>query len=433
MVNFGERLRDELRREGWESHYIQYGTLKKVLKKIARQEQSGHFSRSGQLRKEFKIVLVADIARIDAFFKDKLRPLVGDAARLSRSIEDCLNTTDADVRLFDLKSTTSFEEAIELPVQDENRFGETKEYHRDGAAGVLDVVEVVLEEVQDDGRRRRRRRREEGFGAHDEVAVPNNPTATTTATTATTTTTTTPAPAPTLPPPTSPSSTPEVAFLIDLESGSFDDSSLLPPPSKSALARAAVDALVAFRREVGALVKYAYVNKEAVRKIVKKHDKNLTTVMDQPIGDEMELLLAEETAFGVADSSTKILLLFQVIEQLKRKIQMKSMEFSRYYATLQQGNEEEGGPGGNGYNGGGGEGYRSGGGGKDAEGGHRRKKGSRHPKEGSLLRGASNPAGTEDWSMDCCCGECYGLFRYFLWVVPVLFTFYLVYSILLSY
>ena len=307
MVNFGERLRDELRREGWESHYIQYGTLKKVLKKIARQEQSGHFSRSGQLRKEFKIVLVADIARIDAFFKDKLRPLVGDAARLSRSIEDCLNTTDADVRLFDLKSTTSFEEAIELPVQDENRFGETKEYHRDGAAGVLDVVEVVLEEVQDDG-----------------------------------------APAPTLPPPTSPSSpssTPEVAFLIDLESGSFDDSSLLPPPSKSALARAAVDALVAFRREVGALVKYAYVNKEAVRKIVKKHDKNLTTVMDQPIGDEMELLLAEETAFGVADSSTKILLLFQVIEQLKRKIQMKSMEFSRYYATLQQGNEEEGGPG----------------------------------------------------------------------------------------
>ena len=395
MVNFGERLRDELRREGWESHYIQYGTLKKVLKKIARQEQSGHFSRSGQLRKEFKIVLVADIARIDAFFKDKLRPLVGDAARLSRSIEDCLNTTDADVRLFDLKSTTSFEEAIELPVQDENRFGETKEYHRDGAAGVLDVVEVVLEEVQDDG-----------------------------------------APAPTLPPPTSPSSpssTPEVAFLIDLESGSFDDSSLLPPPSKSALARAAVDALVAFRREVGALVKYAYVNKEAVRKIVKKHDKNLTTVMDQPIGDEMELLLAEETAFGVADSSTKILLLFQVIEQLKRKIQMKSMEFSRYYATLQQGNEEEGGPGGNGYNGGGGEGYRSGGGGKDAEGGHRRKKGSRHPKEGSLLRGASNPAGTEDWSMDCCCGECYGLFRYFLWVVPVLFTFYLVYSILLSY
>jgi len=393
MVNFGERLRDELRREGWESHYIQYGTLKKVLKKIARQEQSGHFSRSGQLRKEFKIVLVADIARIDAFFKDKLRPLVGDAARLSRSIEDCLNTTDADVRLFDLKSTTSFEEAIELPVQDENRFGETKEYHRDGAAGVLDVVEVVLEEVQDDG-----------------------------------------APAPTLPPPTSPtspSSTPEVAFLIDLESGSFDDSSLLPPPSKSALARAAVDALVAFRREVGALVKYAYVNKEAVRKIVKKHDKNLTTVMDQPIGDEMELLLAEETAFGVADSSTKILLLFQVIEQLKRKIQMKSMEFSRYYATLQQGNEEEGGPGGNSYNGGGGEGYRSGGGGKDAEGGHRRKKGSRHPKEGSLLRGASNPAGTEDWSMDCCCGEFYGLFRYFLWIVPVLFTFYLVYSIVL--
>jgi hypothetical protein len=386
MVNFGERLRDELRREGWESHYIQYGTLKKVLKKIARQEQSGHFSRSGQLRKEFKIVLVADIARIDAFFKDKLRPLVGDAARLSRSIEDCLNTTDADVRLFDLKSTTSFEEAIELPVQDENRFGETKEYHRDGAAGVLDVVEVVLEEVQDDG-----------------------------------------APAPTLPPPTSPSSTPEVAFLIDLESGSFDDSSLLPPPSKSALARAAVDALVAFRREVGALVKYAYVNKEAVRKIVKKHDKNLTTVMDQPIGDEMELLLAEETAFGVADSSTKILLLFQVIEQLKRKIQMKSMEFSRYYATLQQGNEEEGGPGDNSYNGGGGVGgggggggYRSGGGGKDAEGGHRRKKGYR-PKEGSLLRGASNPAGTEDWSMDCCCGEFYGLFRYFLLIVPVFF------------
>ena len=221
MVNFGERLRDELRREGWESHYIQYGTLKKVLKKIARQEQSGHFSRSGQLRKEFKIVLVADIARIDAFFKDKLRPLVGDAARLSRSIEDCLNTTDADVRLFDLKSTTSFEEAIELPVQDENRFGETKEYHRDGAAGVLDVVEVVLEEVQDDGRRRRRRR-EEGFVApapaerdptldvHDEVAVPNNPTATTTTTTTTTATTatTTPAPAPTPPPPTSPSSTP---------------------------------------------------------------------------------------------------------------------------------------------------------------------------------------------------------------------------------
>merc|ERR1711865_477497 len=44
----------------------------------------------------------------------------------------------------------------------------------------------------------------------------------------------------------------------------------------------AMNDLVAYRREIDAIVKYSAVNCEAVRKIVKKHDKNALDIILQP-------------------------------------------------------------------------------------------------------------------------------------------------------
>ena len=217
MVNFGQRLRDELRREGWESKYIKYAVLKKILKKISKHELKANFTKSVKARQDFQKQLQEDIDQVDLFFQSRISFLLNDADRLLTQVEECLQTTDADVNIFDMNSLTE-QKDIALKNDDDDDDDEEEEINLTGETKDTTGTTEVVAEVD---------------RADDMLTEQKN----------------------------------------------TDQDELIPKKSKSQIARESIEGLVAFRRQVDAIVQYAYVNKEAVRKIVKKHDKNLTTVL----------------------------------------------------------------------------------------------------------------------------------------------------------
>ena len=109
--------------------------------------------------------------------------------------------------------------------------------------------------------------------------------------------------------------------------------------SKSSMARNAIEQLVAFRRQIESIIKYAAVNKEAVRKIIKKHDKQ-TAQSDAP---RLEFIMQEhvntKTSFATARTTIQIVRSLELVSQLRTKIILKSTQFSNYYERLQNSSE----------------------------------------------------------------------------------------------
>tara|TARA_B100000795_G_C22794913_1_gene438867 strand:- start:146 stop:2875 length:2730 start_codon:yes stop_codon:yes gene_type:complete len=280
MVNFGQRLRDELRREGWESKYIKYAVLKKILKKISKHELKANFTKSVKARQDFQKQLQEDIDQVDSFFQSRISFLLNDADRLLTQVEECLQTTDADVNILDMNSLTEQKDIALKNDDDDDDDDEEEEINLTGETKDTTGTTEVVAEVD---------------GADDMLTEQKN----------------------------------------------TDQDELIPKKSKSQIARESIEGLVAFRRQVDAIVQYAYVNKEAVRKIVKKHDKNLTTVLDQPALMPEMMNVLQKTNFGNSVSNTTIMKAMEVVNNCRRKIQMKSVDFNTYYESLIRGGEND--------------------------------------------------------------------------------------------
>ena len=109
-----------------------------------------------------------------------------------------------------------------------------------------------------------------------------------------------------------------------------------PTPSKTAVARHAIDQLVAYRREVKAIIKFAVVNKEAVRKIVKKYDKNLggNKYDSDRLQHVMDEHVQHNTEFSKTRTMPSIAQALDLVSRLRTQIILKSSTFARYYESL---------------------------------------------------------------------------------------------------
>jgi phosphate/sulfate permease len=286
MVKFGARLRDELRHEGWESHYIQYKSLKKVLKKVVQKEVEGSFVAATKLRLSFKKQLEEDIANVDSWFVELCSQLFQKGVRLAKIVEACLHEDyDANISV-GKESVSSFsivvmEEEKTETKEEADAINKTSEVETNDSA----VVGNVKEE-------------------DDEKDT-------------------------------------KVVIAVDEISGETSGSASLTnilqkKRSKSSIAREAIEKFVAFRREVKAIIKYASVNKEAVRKIVKKHDKNLggNKYDSERLGPIMADYVKTKTEFSKERAMPPIAQALDLVNRLKTQILLKSSSFARYYESL---------------------------------------------------------------------------------------------------
>ena len=321
MVKFGARLRDELRHVGWEAHYVQYKPLKKILKKIRQSEITGEFVKANTFRKSFKVALEQDIFSVDQFFQTLINQLFDDGAKLAKLIENCLSNSDDNIDILDQTSTIG-DASVDIPnketaVGEPNGIEEQKiqksqeEEEEEEEAEQIDhgVITPTATKIND------------GETVAETPSEISHPVEFETNT-----------------------QTPTTDASADTDNTTSDETTLLqlptnPQRSKSSFARYAIEQLVAFRRNVEAIVKYAAVNKEAVRKIVKKHDKQ-TAASDTP---RLEFTMQEhvdtQTTFSQARTTAQIVRSLELASKLRTKIILKSTSFANYYDRLQSTSE----------------------------------------------------------------------------------------------
>ena len=279
MVKFAARLRDELRREGWEAYYIKYKPLKKLLKKIAAFERTADIVRAVKVRQQFVDQLEQNVQQVQAFFAQPTRALAAQGARVSAALLAALDASiDGDVY-----------NPAALVVQ----FAEEKE-------GVKEEG-VHSETATAAGAKATGGGKESGSKISADTAAAD----------------------------TEEHSAP---------TSSDDVEASLPAPEteeeasarRSKEACAAMDGLAAFRREIAAVVTYAAVNCEAVRKIVKKHDKQ---ALDTLLAPRMHAFMLT-MSFASARSNDAILTALDCASDLHHRLTMKSKSFARYFDSL---------------------------------------------------------------------------------------------------
>ena len=303
MVNFGERLQDELRHEGWESKYIQYQVLKKLLKTVVKYEVRGQFVAAAKIRLQFRTALEEDIATADDWFIERASKLFSKGVRLAKIVSSCLSS---DFQA-DLGSLRSFD----IVVMD-------KEATIKQTANTSDTSKpsVTNDDTNDD--------------PNDDTTNDTNEDPTNDTTNDPTNDTKAEDPADQGNTPTTPDAEESKQTTATL------DPSSSPPQSKTVVARDAIDQLVAYRREVKAIIKFAVVNKEAVRKIVKKHDKNLggNKYDSDRLQHVMDEHVQHNTEFSKTRTMPSIVQALDLVSRLRTQIVLKSSTFARYYESL---------------------------------------------------------------------------------------------------
>ena len=265
MVKFAAHLRDELRREGWEAFYIKYKPLKKLLKKITNYEEKADIVEAVKVRQNFVDQLETNMREVEAFFLLQTSKLAEHGERVSTlMIKSLRESVDGDV----------YNPSLVVRLQ---------------AAQAKARVKAKLAEKEEEKEEKKEKEEKEGKEGKEGKAVeakekdnqPNSASTTTSTTTESTDTT-------------------EVEAVLDENTVvSLEMQNEISEKFKSSLetvvetveekrmrrsieACDAMNDLVAYRREIDAIVKYSAVNCEAVRKIVKKHDKNALDIILQP-------------------------------------------------------------------------------------------------------------------------------------------------------
>ena len=285
MVNFGERLRNELRHEGWESHYIQYGSLKKILKKVYQLQSEGSFVEAGKLRRTFKTQLEEDIHSVDTWFIELCLKLFQQGVQLAKSVDECLHDDYAATLSVGKVSINSSLVVLSMDEKDQTKTQEEKEVDEEKEEGEEEEKKEEKEEEEEVEKDTQEEEHEEN-AEHAEKAEENSP--------------------------------------------------KLHKKSKSAIARSAIESLVAFRREVKSIIKYAVINKEAVRKIVKKYDKNLggNKLDSTRLEHVFEDLVTNKTEFTKSRDMPAIIQASELVARLRTQILLKNASFARYYDSL---------------------------------------------------------------------------------------------------
>ena len=261
MVKFAAHLRDELRREGWEAFYIKYKPLKKLLKKITNYEEKADIVEAVKVRQNFVDQLETNMREVEAFFLLQTSKLAEHGERVSTlMIKSLRESVDGDV----------YNPSLVVRLQ---------------AAQAKARVKAKLAEKEKEEEKEEKEEKEGKEGkaveAKEKDNQPNSASTTTSTTTESTDTT-------------------EVEAVLDENTVvSLEMQNEISEKFKSSLetvvetveekrmrrsieACDAMNDLVAYRREIDAIVKYSAVNCEAVRKIVKKHDKNALDIILQP-------------------------------------------------------------------------------------------------------------------------------------------------------
>ena len=245
MVKFAAHLRDELRREGWEAFYIKYKPLKKLLKKITNYEEKADIVEAVKVRQNFIDQLETDMREVEAFFLLQTSKLAEHGARVSTlMIKSLRESVDSDV----------YNPSLVVRLQ--------------AAQAKARVRATLARKEEEEEKKKEEKEKEEKEGKAVEAQEKDHQ-PTTASTTAST------------------DATEVEAVLDEMSSPAGDDDSSDETVEEKSMRRSieacdAMNDLVAFRREIDAIVKYSAVNCEAVRKIVKKHDKNALDIILQP-------------------------------------------------------------------------------------------------------------------------------------------------------
>ena len=256
MVKFAAHLRDELRREGWEAFYIKYKPLKKLLKKITNYEEKADIVEAVKVRQNFVDQLETNMREVEAFFLLQTSKLAEHGERVSTlMIKSLRESVDGDV----------YNPSLVVRLQ---------------AAQAKARVKAKLAEKEEE-KEEKEEKEGKAVEAKEKDNQPNSASTTTSTITESTDAT-------------------EVEAVLDENTVvSLEMQNEISEKFKSSLetvvetveekrmrrsieACDAMNDLVAYRREIDAIVKYSAVNCEAVRKIVKKHDKNALDIILQP-------------------------------------------------------------------------------------------------------------------------------------------------------
>lgn len=81
MVKFGQRLQEELMRDGWEAHYVQYKPLKKIISAISKNEVAGEMIQAFDRQATFMEGLQASVEAAAGFYTERAHTVLAQAVR----------------------------------------------------------------------------------------------------------------------------------------------------------------------------------------------------------------------------------------------------------------------------------------------------------------------------------------------------------------
>lgn len=94
MVKFGQRLVEELVKDGWESSYVQYGALKKLIKAVSSHEVKGEMVLAFENQERFITSLQHSIQSASDFYQQEADRVLVSAADVRKQL-DGLKTTSS--------------------------------------------------------------------------------------------------------------------------------------------------------------------------------------------------------------------------------------------------------------------------------------------------------------------------------------------------
>ena len=98
-MKFGARLLSELMRDGWQPHYINYKSLKKLISKMAKAELEGEIVESHTLYEDFVARIIQQLVGADVFFSKSVSELTQSLAATTPQL---LTLLEADAGSFKL-------------------------------------------------------------------------------------------------------------------------------------------------------------------------------------------------------------------------------------------------------------------------------------------------------------------------------------------
>ena len=88
MVKFGKRLEEELVKEGWEASYVQYGSLKKLIKAISAHEVGGEMLKAYESQESFLSMLKGSIKSVEDFYVEQAQVLMAEAKAVKEGAQN---------------------------------------------------------------------------------------------------------------------------------------------------------------------------------------------------------------------------------------------------------------------------------------------------------------------------------------------------------